>query len=70
MVLNNFKKIIGPYFFIENDKQVSVNVNDIQCRIMIANLLKPEVENNPEVWFQQDGATARPTMAFFWAFIT
>lgn len=30
------------------------------------NFLRPEVENNPELWFQQDGATAhtaRPTMA-------
>ena len=33
---------------------------------MIENFLRPEVENNPQLRFQQDGATthtARPTMA-------
>ena len=57
-------KIIDPYLF-ENDEKVGVNANGIQYRAMIENFLRPEVENNPQLWFQQDGATAhtaRPTM--------
>ena len=34
------EKIIGPYFF-ENDEKVAVNVNGIQCRAMIENFLRP-----------------------------
>lgn len=59
------ERIIGPYFF-ENDEGVAINVNGIQYREMIENLLRPAVQNYPDLWFQQDGATAhtaRPTMA-------
>ena len=59
------EKIIGSYFF-ENDEKVAFNVNGIQYRAMIENFWRPEVENNSQLWFQQDGATthtARPTMA-------
>ena len=59
------EEIIGPYFF-ENGETVAVSVNGIQYRAMIENFLRPEVENNPQLWFQQDGATfhtARPIMA-------
>ena len=57
-------KIISIFF--KNDKKVAVNVNGIQYRAMIENFLRPEVENNPQLRFQQDGVTAhtvRPTMA-------
>ena len=59
------KKIIGPYFF-KNDENVAFNVNGIQYWAMIENFLRSEVENNPQLWFQQDIATAytaRPTKA-------
>ena len=63
------EKIIGQYFF-ENDEKVAVNVNGIQFRAMIETFLRPGVENNPQLRFQQDGATthtACPTMARnFW----
>lgn len=56
------EKIIGPHFF-ENDEHVAVNVNS---RALIENVLRPKVENQPELWFQSDGATAPPTLALFW----
>ena len=59
------EKIIGPYFF-GNDEKVAVNVNGNQYRAMIENFLWPRGTDNPQLWFQQDGATAntaRPTMA-------
>ena len=65
MVWNNFRKDHWSIFFRERRK-VAVNVNGFQNRAMIEKFLRPEVENNSQLWFQQDGPTihtARPTMA-------
>ena len=64
MVWNNFRK---GHIFFENDENVEVNVNGIQCRAMIENFLRSEVMNNPQLQLQQDGTTAHTTgltMAF------
>ena len=56
---------IGPYFF-EIEAGAAVTINGVQYRTMLENLLRPAMENYPQVWFQQDGATAhtaRQTMA-------
>ncbi|GFW67714.1 uncharacterized protein TNCV_3445861 [Trichonephila clavipes] len=49
--------IIGPYFF-KND-EVNVTVNGDRYRAMITNFFIPELNNHDvqELWFQQDGAT-------------
>ena len=49
--------------FFESNAEVAVNVDGIQYRTMIDNFLRPQVQNDPELWFQEDGATARATMA-------
>ena len=69
MMWNYFRKDHWSIFF-ENDEKVAVNVNGIQYRAMIENFLRTEVENNSQLWFQQDGATAhtaRQTVAKFLA---
>ena len=60
-----FLQIIGPYFF-ENERGVAISVNGDRYRAMLENFVRPAVENHPQIWFQQDGATAhtaRATMA-------
>ena len=51
---------IGPYFFEENGR--SVTVNSARYVAMIRNFLVPELRrhrlNQFRIWFQQDGATA------------
>lgn len=59
------ERIYGPYFF-ENEVGAAITINAVQYRTMLENFLRPAVENNPQLWFQQDGATAhtaRQTMA-------
>ncbi|GFV34945.1 uncharacterized protein TNCV_3482401 [Trichonephila clavipes] len=55
--------IIGPYFF-KNDESHNVTVNGDRYRAMITNFFIPELNNHDvqELWFQQDGATARATI--------
>ena len=50
--------IIGPYFFEENER--AVTVNGARYRNMIEEFFLPSLEemNVRNVWFQQDGATA------------
>lgn len=50
--------IIGPYFFEEDNRTVTVNSERYMA--MIENFFLPSLENMDvgEVWFQQDGATA------------
>lgn len=50
--------IIGPYFFEENERTVSVNA--VRYREMITTFFLPKLQemNIGDVWFQQDGATA------------
>ena len=52
--------VIGPYFFEENGR--SVTVNSARYVVMIRNFLIPELRrcrlNQFRIWFQQDGATA------------
>lgn len=50
--------IIGPYFFEENER--AVTVNGARYRHMIEEFFLPRLEemNVRNVWFQQDGATA------------
>lgn len=55
-------KIIGPYFFEDVDGQPET-VNGALYRTMIENFLRPHVENNQNIWFQQDGATAHTARA-------
>lgn len=50
-------KIIGPYFF-ENEDETPEMVSGASYRTMIDNFLRPMVEQHPNLWFQQDGATA------------
>lgn len=50
-------RVIGPYFF-EGEDGETVTVNGERYRAMIENLIRPEVEDKPETWWQQDGATA------------
>ncbi|KZC15025.1 hypothetical protein WN55_08618 [Dufourea novaeangliae] len=59
------ERIIGPYFF-ENEAGNAITINAAQYRAMLENFLRPAVENHPQLWFQQGGATAhtaRETMA-------
>uniref|UniRef100_A0A8D8SNF8 DUF4817 domain-containing protein n=2 Tax=Cacopsylla melanoneura TaxID=428564 RepID=A0A8D8SNF8_9HEMI len=49
-------RVIGPYFF-ENEDGNSITVDGTRYRAMINNFLRPAVENHPQIWFQQDGAT-------------
>jgi len=51
------EEIIGPYFFEDEDGN-AVTVTGIRYRTMIEDFLLPRIQNRPEVWFQQDGATA------------
>ena len=48
--------IIGPYFFEDTDGH-QINVNGIRYRQMIREIVLPFIENKPDMWFQQDGAT-------------
>lgn len=50
--------IIGPYFFEENNRTLTVNYQ--RYVTMITNFFLPALENMAigEVWFQQDGVTA------------
>jgi len=52
--------VIGPNFFEENGR--SVTVNSARYVVMIRNFLIPELRrcqlNQFQIWFQQDGATA------------
>lgn len=50
------EKIYGPYFF-ENEVGATITVNGAQYRALLENFLRPAVQNRPELWFQQDGAT-------------
>ena len=55
-------RIIGPYFF-EDDNEHAENVTGASYRTMLENYLRPLVENNHDMWFQQDGATAHTAYA-------
>lgn len=58
------EKVLGPYFF-EDDTGNTLTVNGERYREMLENFVRPAVEDTPEVWWQQDGATAHtsgPTM--------
>jgi hypothetical protein len=52
--------IIGPYFFEENNRTVAVTA--ARCQVMLALLELPDDEDG-ELWFQQDGATAHTALA-------
>ena len=57
-------RVIGPYFFEDEDGK-TVTVNSERYRAMIETLIRQEVVDKPETWWQQDDATAhtaRPTM--------
>lgn len=56
------RAIIGPYFF-ENEDGTAASVNGERYRIMLNTFLRPAVERNREMWFQQDGATAHTARA-------
>jgi len=50
--------IIGPWFFEENERAVTVNCERYVSMIEVFFLPKLEEMNAGEVWFQQDGTTA------------
>jgi hypothetical protein len=54
--------VIGPYFF-ENEEGQPERISGPLYRKMLENVLRPAVEDNQEVWFQQDGATAHTARA-------
>ena len=51
------ERVRGPYFF-EDEEGVTVTVTAHRYQQMIENCLRPAIQDNPEMWFQQDGATA------------
>ncbi|GFQ64591.1 uncharacterized protein TNCT_273111 [Trichonephila clavata] len=56
--------VIGLYFF-EIEDGTPETFSGVSYRTMIENFLRPMAEQNPDLWFQQDGAaahTARQTM--------
>ena len=57
MVCNEADEIIGPYFF-EDEGRNAVTVTGIRYRTMIEDFLLTRIQDRPEVWWQQDGATA------------
>ncbi|XP_055387375.1 uncharacterized protein LOC129615958 [Condylostylus longicornis] len=62
------ERIIRPYFFADGHDD-AVIVNGTMYRTMLENVLRPSGQNHPQLWFQQDGATAhtaRETMAILW----
>ena len=56
------ERVIGPYFF-ENEKGQPERINGVLYRTMVENFLCPAVEDNQEVWFQQDEATVHTVRA-------
>jgi hypothetical protein len=52
--------IIGPYFFEENNRTVTVTAARYQVMLALLELLDDE---DGELWFQQDGATAHTARA-------
>uniref|UniRef100_A0A0K0ELC2 DUF4817 domain-containing protein n=1 Tax=Strongyloides stercoralis TaxID=6248 RepID=A0A0K0ELC2_STRER len=54
------KRIIGPYFFEDEDGQ-TVTVNGLRYREMIQNFLVPQLEGEEEMWFQQSGSPSHTT---------
>ncbi|CAK9826872.1 hypothetical protein ANTRET_LOCUS4642 [Anthophora retusa] len=51
------QQIIGPYFFEDNNGN-AVSVTGERYRHMLENFLRPAIDDNEEMWFQQNGATA------------
>lgn len=57
-------RVIGPYFF-ENEEGQAEKINGARYRTMLEMFLRPAIQDNQQIWFQQDGATAhtaKPTM--------
>nr|CAI5829300.1 unnamed protein product [Callosobruchus analis] len=54
--------IIGPFFF-EGEYSNAETVTRERYRDMLQHFLQLALENMPEMWFQQDGATARTARA-------
>ena len=55
---------IEPYFFEDEDGNV-VTATGVCYQTMIEDFLHPKIQNRPELWLQQNGATvlmARETM--------
>lgn len=50
-------RVIGPYFF-ENEDETPESISGASYRTLIENFLRPMAEQYPNLWFQQDGATA------------
>lgn len=55
-------RVIGPYFLEDNDERPQT-ITGAVYRTMLENFLRPAVENNSNLWFQQDGATAHTARA-------
>ena len=50
------ERVIGPYFFKDEGVTVMVTAQCYQQRIQ--NCLRSAIQDNQEMWFQQDGVTA------------
>jgi len=50
-------KVLGPYFF-EDEAENALTITGERYREMLENFVRPAVLDTPEVWWQQDGATA------------
>lgn len=51
-------KVIELYFFEDEAQKHSERITGAVYRTIIENFLRPAVEENQAIWFQQDGATA------------
>ena len=56
-----YEKVIGPFF--ENEEGQPERINGALYKTMLENFLRPAVEHNQEVWFQQDEAIAHTVRA-------
>ncbi|GFS61659.1 uncharacterized protein TNIN_273331 [Trichonephila inaurata madagascariensis] len=50
-------RVIGSYFF-ENEDGTPETISGTSYKTMIESILRPIAEQNPNLWFQQDGVTA------------
>lgn len=55
-------RVIGPYFF-ENEEGHAEKITGARYRTMIEMFLRPAIQDNQQIWFQQDGATAHTAKA-------
>ena len=55
-------RVIGLCFF-ENEEGHADKINGARYKTMIEMFLRPAIQDNQQIWFQQDGATAQTAKA-------